>query len=77
MVNDYLGHPINLGDRVIFPAGGEMMEGEVVKFGPVSKRTGKVQSIKVKNNSGYIKAKFPNVCINVSLIRESLPEYSL
>ena len=77
---DYLGHPINVGDRVIFPAGADQMEGTVVKFtarvqmGPDK---GKILKMTVKNDSGYSKSKYCAACINVSLIRDSLPEYQL
>lgn len=72
---DYLGHPINIGDRVIFPAGADQMEGTVTKFG--TGNSGKINNISVKNDSGYTKIKVARVCINVSLIREKLPEYRL
>ncbi len=71
---DILGIPINIGDRVIFPAGGEMMEGTVTKFGGVRNP---VQALSIKNDSGYTKSKNASVLINVSIIREKLPEYQL
>ncbi len=77
---DYLGHPINVGDRVIFPAGAEQMEGTVTKLGRAilnGRDKGKIYKISVKNDSGYSKSKYCSACLNVSLIRDALPEYQL
>lgn len=68
-MKDYLGFPINISDRVIFPAPGEMMEGTVIKLGN--------RTCSVKNDSGYIKIKMYNVLINISTIKEAHPELEL
>ncbi len=77
---DYFGFPIKIGDRVIFPAGAEQMEGTVTKLGKVCTNgfyKGKIRNISVKNDSGYTKNKVPDICVNVSLIKDALPEYRL
>ena len=77
---DYFGFPIKIGDRVIFPAGADQMEGTVTKIGRVHTRgfhKGKIGNISVKNDSGYTKTKDTNACVNVSLIKDALPEYRL
>ncbi len=72
---DYFGIPIDIGTEVIFPASGEMMKGIITGIGPISKRTGEVISVHLKNESGYIKTKRTNILINVDVIKKRLPEY--
>lgn len=78
---DYFKHPIKVGDRVIFPAGADQMEGTVTKLGnPIKRfRSDKLEIVKisVKNDSGYTKTKSCKVCVNVTLIKDALPEYQL
>lgn len=75
-VLDYFSIPINIGDRVIFPAGAEQMEGEVTKIRYNTKNP-KSSSVTVKNNSGYSKLKKAYILINVTAIKDLTPEYRL
>ncbi len=74
---DYLGFPIKEGDRVIFPNGAEMMPGIVTSLGNGSKKTGKILSIRVKNENGYIKSKRTHTVLNISVVKNGMPEYFL
>lgn len=77
VAHDYFGYPIKVGDRVIFPAGAKQMEGVVTKLGNNARSSGEIRNISVKNDSGYTKVKTAKACVNVTLIRSSLPEYEL
>ena len=66
---DYLGQMISVGDRVIFPSSGEMMEGTVTKMYN--------SSCEVKNDSGYSKKKYYKTLVNISGIKRVMPELEL
>lgn len=78
---DYFKHPIKVGDRVIFPSGADQMEGTVTKLGKPRHLYGingmQITEILVKNDSGYTKTKKCKACVNVTLIKDALPEYQL
>jgi len=76
LVKDFYGIPIQIGDTVSFPAGGELMDGEVEKIRLRGKNSNLFE-VYVKNTSGYKKWKYNTVVINRSRILDSIPEFSV
>jgi hypothetical protein len=75
---DALGITIEVGDVILFPAPGELMEARVTSLSPITKGRYGYDSLNcvtlVTNNN---KKKNAKDCINKTKIQAGLPEYSL
>jgi len=73
---DALGIPIEVGDIILFPAPGALMEAKVTSLSPGKKSIyDNLNCVTLSSNNN--KRKRPSDCINKTKIQAGLPEYKL